>query len=168
MQRRAEASRKKAYERKFRERSISRCRSFLVAQKPPEKKLFAFRVGAYAVRRMCITFSSAHLISAWCGSLLFFSLCALVDSIAFLFMRLTFSAHPEHRAIRSQTSHRVRERSLVYSIKDGFSSPIFFLVALGYTLCAVLARLIVFQKSHADDDRDILVWVLEADVDFLK
>lgn len=41
-----------------------RSRSFLVTQKPRERKLFASRVAAYAVRRACITFSSAHLISA--------------------------------------------------------------------------------------------------------
>lgn len=96
-----------------------------------------------AVQRACITFSSIHLIPARANHCSFFFA---------LFVR-RFNRVPFHASRIPGTSgasrympqiSRVRQGSLVYSTKDEFASPIFFLSALGYTLCAVLARLIIF------------------------
>lgn len=143
-------------------------RSFLVAQKSRERKkalCIQSRSACSATHVHHFQFRPFHFSPS--GLLLFFSL------FVRRFSRVPFHASRILRHIRrialysAETSHRVRQRSLVYSIKNGFSSPIFFLVALGYTLCAILARLIIFQKSHINDNRDILAWVA-AGVDVSK
>lgn len=150
------SGKRRAYKGKFRERFISRWQGSIVSRRAEASKkslLFASRVGAYVMRRACI--SSAHLISA-CVDHYSFSPSLSIQS-------RSFSCVSHSRHIRSIAlyvrRHRVRQRSLVYqvySIKNEFSSPIFFLVALGYTLCICSCET-VFQKSHTDDDCDILV-----------
>lgn len=101
----------------FRERLISRRRESIVSDRfssRGKKESFSHprSRNAHAVRHF-----QFRLISAQSESLLFFHLfVAYVDSIAFLFMRLAFSAHPEHRVIclRHISLRTSKELSLFY------------------------------------------------------
>lgn len=134
-------------------------RPFLIAQNCEEKSRVYTTHASFQFHPF--NFSPSKLLLSFSLSL-FLSFCLCIC----WFKRVPFHAillcSGTSRASFINISSRIyAERvSLVYSTKDEFSSPSISVVR--YSLYAVSARLIVFQKFHTDDGCNILAQVFEA------
>lgn len=157
------SGKRRAYKGKFRERFISRCQGSIVPRRAEASKKKALCIQGRSVRSATRVhhFQFRPFNFSLCGSLLFFSL-FVRSSI----QSRSFSCVSHSRHIRSIALY-VRRHLIAYA--KGAQSIKSILSRTGSRLLfsfwqhsdtpfvLVLARLIVFQKSHTDDDCDILV-----------
>lgn len=132
-------------------------RPFLVARNSEEKEY------TRSERTQCTCIIPFHPFNSGSNeSLLSFSFspCVFVDSNALFFMQFLVASGASFISTLRMCAERVQLRSILPRTNSLSRFPSF--PAVKYTLCAVSARLIIFEKSHTDDGRNVLAQVLEA------